>query len=332
MQNYDGCNEKCKFVFSNINKLLKQFLKNANFVKFEELSEIVSKSDTEPEKFKESADSFFKEIEQQILKCQASDKKEIKNTIKNLQNNSNKIINHINTINETSQKTIKEIQQAGTIRDLEISKKILNSALENFLEHSETTLTHIKNIKSQLTLKLQEVINLENEIEQIKNKMYVDELTGLMNRKGIKEIYTSILKNNQGEAPISEDCIMFIDIDNFKSVNDTFGHVAGDLIIKYVGQILKSILRDNDLIARIYGDEFLIIFRNTKIEIARAIAERVRKKIEKSVFYYKQKPIKITISSGLCRINKWNSFEETVESVDKLMYEAKQHGNRIVCL
>jgi diguanylate cyclase (GGDEF)-like protein len=326
-KNCENCMEKCRFVFSNIKQILDKFLKTANFSSLEKINDIITNPESSSEKFKDVTEDFFNEVEFQILKCQESDKKRVKKTIKLLQDDSDVMIEQICSINETSRKTVEEINNAASFSDLEKSKKNINSAIKEFLNFSENIKEKIENIKSKLSIKLTEIINLENEIEHIKQKIYIDELTGLLNKKGIKEVYNSLLRN---ESAVHENCIMFLDIDKFKNINDTYGHVAGDLIIKLLSKILKESLRDNDIISRIYGDEFLIILKKTDLEIAKSIAERLRKHIEKAIFYYKKEPIKITISGGLSKIDRWKSFDEAVEEVDKLMYTAKQQGNKII--
>jgi diguanylate cyclase len=323
----DDCREKCRFVFANFRKLLNKFLKQANIESLEQLNNIVNSPDSSTEEFKEVAEYFFHEVEYQIIQCQESDKKRVKQTIKSLQRDSDKIIEYIRYINETSKATVQKINMAESFTDLKESKKVISEAIKEFLDFSESIRKDIESIKTKLSLKLTEIINLENEIEHIKQKIYIDELTGLLNKKGIKEVYNSLLKD---EIEFHGNCIMFLDIDKFKNINDTYGHIAGDIIIKLLSNILKESLRDNDIISRIYGDEFFIILKKTDLEIAKTIAERLRQHVEKAIFYYKKEPIKITISGGLCKLDKWNSFDEAVEHVDKLMYSAKQQGNKII--
>jgi two-component system cell cycle response regulator len=137
-------------------------------------------------------------------------------------------------------------------------------------------------------------------------------------------------KVNDSKRPL---CLLMCDIDHFKQVNDTYGHQAGDIVIKTIAIILKDTFRVTDLIARYGGEEFTILLNDVTVDEAMYIAERVRKKIESIDFKIKTetKPIKKTISIGLTNYKIGESISEFIERADKAMYQAKESGrNRIV--
>ncbi|AFB20836.1 PleD family two-component system response regulator [Rickettsia canadensis] len=187
-------------------------------------------------------------------------------------------------------------------------------------------------IRTQLRRK-QYQDNLRNYLEQSVNLAAKDCLTGLFNRR-----YFDIHLKQMIEKANKESIKLYLlmcDIDNFKHVNDTYGHQAGDKILTIVSRILKNNLRVTDLIARFGGEEFTILL--TDIDISKAIetAERVRVKIEYMDFHIEDQiePLKKTISIGVTEYKKEESIESFIARADNAMYEAKRTGkNKVVKL
>ncbi len=187
-------------------------------------------------------------------------------------------------------------------------------------------------IRTQLRRK-QYQDNLRNDLEQSVNLAAKDGLTGLFNRR-----YFDIHLKQMIEKANKESIKLYLlmcDIDNFKHVNDTYGHQAGDKVLTIVSRILKNTLRITDLIARFGGEEFTILL--TDIDISKAIetAERVRAKIEYMDFHIENQiePLKKTISIGVTEYKKEESIKSFIERADKAMYEAKTTGkNKVVKL
>ena len=123
-----------------------------------------------------------------------------------------------------------------------------------------------------------------------------------------------------------------VDIDNFKKVNDTYGHQAGDEVLKSMSNIFRESIRDVDFAARYGGEEFALVFPHTLLDVAEHICERLRKKIESEVFIFNQTKIKITISLGVSGTleNKTTSYDELIRFADEALYAAKVEGkNRV---
>jgi diguanylate cyclase (GGDEF)-like protein len=156
-------------------------------------------------------------------------------------------------------------------------------------------------------------------LRDISNK---DGLTGLFNHRylcqKLMEIYNT-------KTDISYSVAMF-DLDNFKKVNDTYGHKTGDLILQETARIMKENTRGSDTVGRYGGEEFLIIFYNTVLEDAYFVCEKIREKIEKEI--EENTGIKITISGGVAEFSQ--ETEDIIKVADELMYKAKNSGkNRI---
>ena len=128
-------------------------------------------------------------------------------------------------------------------------------------------------------------------------------------------------------------CLLFIDIDRFKNFNDTYGHQAGDVILKRVANILKTITRKKDFAARYGGEEFCIIMPQVEIEAAKKTAERMRLEIEKLQLKYEQHTLQVTISIGLAMFDPEIDAERNtyfIERADKALYFCKRNGRNQV--
>ncbi|MCF6173474.1 MAG: GGDEF domain-containing protein, partial [Campylobacteraceae bacterium] len=122
-------------------------------------------------------------------------------------------------------------------------------------------------------------------------------------------------------------CIALLDIDDFKNINDTYGHVNGDRVLKIMSKNIKDIIRKTDTIFRIGGEEFIIIFTNTKLEDAYIVSEKIRPEVASTEII---KDKKITISIGVSEFKKDDDTNSIFERIDKLLYKSKQDGkNRI---
>jgi diguanylate cyclase (GGDEF)-like protein/PAS domain S-box-containing protein len=158
------------------------------------------------------------------------------------------------------------------------------------------------------------------------NEMAIsDSLTKLFNHQAIhKKLEEEMKRAKRYETRLS---ILLIDIDFFKKVNDSFGHQAGDLLLVEIANILKTLVREVDIIGRVGGEEFLVIFPNNNVIKGHNAAERIRKKIEKMEF---SNDIKVTISGGVAEF-EGESIVDLVDKADKQLYRAKNAGrNRIM--
>lgn len=148
-----------------------------------------------------------------------------------------------------------------------------------------------------------------------------DALTGLLNRRYIEQrLDEEVKRSNRHGYPMS---FLLLDVDHFKSYNDTYGHPAGDVALKLVANVIKDTLRGADVAARFGGEEFAILLPQTVDEEAAAIAERVRRNIEATEFPHRDVTVSIGVascSSELC------STVGLVEAADKALYDAKRHG------
>ena len=171
--------------------------------------------------------------------------------------------------------------------------------------------------------------NIADLVDRLNGSANTDLLTGLMNRRRMSHELDRHC-NLQDRMDHSNSLIL-IDIDHFKDINDTYGHSAGDAVLKQFAQILKKRLRESDLISRWGGEEFLILAPFTDITNASQLAETLRKSVEEAVFTYEKQTIDIKITAGVTELISSKPIVESLKRVDKLLYQGKTDGrNRVV--
>lgn len=177
------------------------------------------------------------------------------------------------------------------------------------------------------------IATLKKEIERLKKLVYIDIVTDVYNRRGFLEIgerYFRSYKENKGrrrKKDITNLAIMFLDIDNFKKINDRYGHQKGDKILRQLAKLLKVTVRKTDLVSRWGGDEFVILLMNVTKKQAQKVALRLRQLVAKNKFL----GLSLTISIGLIIPQDEESLAIIINKADKLMYQAKKQGkNQVV--
>ena len=186
----------------------------------------------------------------------------------------------------------------------------------------------------QLTRQAAATINRANSYSTILQYATLDALTNLNNRRQFEtRLGQEISITKRQGKPL---CAMMVDIDFFKSVNDTYGHAAGDEVLRTVAGIIKLALRESDIPARYGGEEFAVLLPFTHLDEAKIVGERLRKAVEDALITINhetedEKQIKVTISMGLAEFNTQETGEALFERADKALYMAKTNGrNQVV--
>ena len=184
--------------------------------------------------------------------------------------------------------------------------------------------THIDGLISDVT----ERKRLHEELTRLAN---TDGLTGIFNRRFFTEkLRQEIRRALRRKSPLS---LIMIDVDRFKSVNDRYGHDAGDKVIRRITAVCREALRDNDVFGRLGGEEFAVVLPDVSEAKAAQIAERLRKSVESETVGADRETIRTTISIGLCRLcDRINCAEALLKAADKALYRAKQNGRNRVCI
>lgn len=169
--------------------------------------------------------------------------------------------------------------------------------------------------------------------ENLKKLATTDALTDLWNRRYFMERGMIEVGNyGRSKVPLS---LLFIDLDFFKSVNDTFGHMIGDEVLRYVARVLKTSVRHTDLVARLGGEEFCVLLSSTDLKAALHLAEKLRVHFEKHAYRAENEQVQCTVSIGVASYTSEqdSSFDDLLDRADKACYLAKEKGrNRVAYL
>jgi diguanylate cyclase (GGDEF)-like protein len=165
--------------------------------------------------------------------------------------------------------------------------------------------------------------------EEIYKMTILDALTGAHQKRYLVEaLDREIVRSKRAQRPLS---LMLIDLDHFKRVNDTYGHLAGDFVLKDVAHRLQETVRKEDIFARYGGEEFCLVLPETGLDAAREIARELRRRIEEHVIRIQGKHVKVTISIGIATLDPSDTSACLVKRADGHLYAAKSGGRNLVC-
>ncbi len=182
--------------------------------------------------------------------------------------------------------------------------------------------------QEQLDKTQAELQQKQRELERLTRQ---DGLTGLFNRNTFVELSRRELDRAQRQG--SATTILLLDLDHFKRINDTWGHPAGDAVLRHVATLASTTVRSTDLVGRLGGEEFIVLLPNTSAEAGRKLAEKLRQRLEASVIQWEGIRIPVTASIGLSSttVEEKRDFDHLYTEADKALYLAKQRGrNRVV--
>ncbi|MDY0249821.1 MAG: GGDEF domain-containing protein [Pseudomonas sp.] len=226
-----------------------------------------------------------------------------------------------------------------TSKDLNDLKKLVEIRLDGFIESLQTYQEKRMQSESDILVRFQalaehsqqmehEAQQLTDKLEEQRQKALLDPLTGMANRAALNERseleYARIQRNN------SSLLLTIIDIDYFKRINDSYGHLAGDKVLKIIAQELSKRLRKTDFIARFGGEEFVILLPETPLMHGKQLLETLRLAIEACPFHFRGEPVTITFSAGIGQVSPKESLEEAFERIDQSLYAAKKAGRNTV--
>src|SRR5574343_1823269 len=170
---------------------------------------------------------------------------------------------------------------------------------------------------------------LERELEATSDLVRHDQLTGVLNRRGLEEIF-----NKEVARAVRHDtvlCVALLDIDNFKKLNDSMGHDAGDEALIHLAAVCRETLRPQDTVARYGGEEFVILLPGTALEDATQALMRLQRELTRNFFLFNNEKVLITFSAGVTQMMEADSFSTLIQRADKAMYEAKTTGkNKVI--
>lgn len=221
-----------------------------------------------------------------------------------------------------------KISQAHDIASLnQILDQVMHDAREiqtQALQSHEDMLDARRDMQSAVT----RIRELEAQLEQLSELVHEDQLTGSLNRRGLDEALEREV--SRAERHRSALCIALLDLDDFKRLNDHYGHTAGDEALIYLVRVVKDTLRSMDVIARFGGEEFLIVLPDTDLNDAAQIITRLQRELTERIFMHNHERLFITFSAGIALRAAGEDATTLVERADAALYRAKKAGkNRI---
>jgi len=172
------------------------------------------------------------------------------------------------------------------------------------------------------------VAELEAELQQLSDRMQEDALTGTLNRRGLDSAFER--EAARADRRRSGMCVALLDIDNFKKLNDTYGHQTGDEALVHLAQLVQRNIRPHDVLARYGGEEFVILLPDTNIDEASVVMTRLQRELTKEYFLHGQDKLLITFSAGVAVRQPGETQAQVIERSDKALYAAKAAGkNRV---
>jgi diguanylate cyclase len=170
---------------------------------------------------------------------------------------------------------------------------------------------------------------LEKQLEEMSELVREDQLTGSLNRRGLDDVFErEFARSERRNSPL---CIALLDLDDFKRLNDTYGHTAGDEALIHLVRVVKDTLRTMDVIGRFGGEEFLIVLPDTPMEEAAQTVTRVQRELTKRIFMHNNEKLLITFSAGVALRKPGEEPTALIQRADAALYKAKRAGkNRVV--
>lgn len=160
-----------------------------------------------------------------------------------------------------------------------------------------------------------------------KNHQLASDLQRLVDRDRLTDVATrDFFFNQMAENPDAYGVSLMVDIDKFKEINDTYGHLAGDQVIKCVAQSLHRAVRQNDIVARFGGEEFVVFLQEQNLQTGYAAAEVMRQSIERQTFMFRDLEVRVTVSIGGSIKSACDDIERAIKEADEALYRAKQGG------
>lgn len=228
------------------------------------------------------------------------------------------------------------MQEAADLDDL---KQVLESHLEGLLgtmdqhqkqrdEREKDMATRLQSLAARVSSMEQEAQGYREHLEEQRQKALVDPLTGLPNRAAWSERLEHEVSQWQRHG--NSLLLAMLDLDHFKRINDSYGHLAGDKVLKIIANVLRKRLRGTDFIARFGGEEFVLLMPDTPWAAGTRLVETLRAAIEACPFHFKGEPVTVTVSIGLSAFKAGDRSDLVIKRADQALYRAKDAGrNRV---
>jgi diguanylate cyclase len=220
------------------------------------------------------------------------------------------------------------IEQAKSIVEISPVLKNVVGATRAMAHDSQSARDELQGMKKKVEAAEVELAKLHRELDRVSAQARHDPLTGALNRQGLDEAVNREISNvKRKETPL---CVALLDIDNFKKLNDTLGHAAGDVALAHLSAVTREVIRPQDTVARYGGEEFVILLPDTLLEKGIEAMTRLQRELTKRFFLAGTEKVLITFSAGVAQVAMNESGQEAIKRADQAMYLAKRAGkNRV---
>ncbi len=223
-------------------------------------------------------------------------------------------------------------QRISTANDISELSDVLDEVMRETRVvqiNAQRSRDELTNMRQRVDHAEKEVLRLQDELAQASDLVRTDPLTGVLNRKGMNEaIEREAARARRQNGPL---CLALLDIDNFKKLNDSMGHDAGDAALIHLANVVQETIRPHDTLARYGGEEFVVLLPNTSTEDAVNAMVRVQRELTRKFFLHNNDKVLITFSCGVAEMGASEDPMETLKRADSAMYLAKRSGkNRVV--
>ncbi|WP_114972760.1 sensor domain-containing diguanylate cyclase [Rhodoferax ferrireducens] len=221
------------------------------------------------------------------------------------------------------------IEQAKTMADITPVLKDVVGATRSMAHDSLMARDELRGMREKAQATEAELVKLHQELDRVSALARHDSLTGALNRKGLDEALERELSNvRRKDTPL---CMAMLDIDNFKKLNDTLGHVAGDAALTHLATVAREAMRPQDTLARYGGEEFVILLPDTSLDNGIEAMTRLQRELTKHFFLAGTEKVLITFSAGVAQLATDESGLDAIKRADQAMYLAKRAGkNRVL--
>ncbi len=279
----------------------------------------------------EQVDCYLKELigKQNLTKknlddAQVAMKEMVTCIIKNIEELSSETGDYHDKIGSYSE----QIQHADNIESLNQLLAELMQDTQKMQSSALSSRSEFLAVRAEVVAAQDRIMQLESELSDMSEKVQEDHLTGTLNRRGLDTAFER--ESARVVRQQTSLCLAVLDIDDFKKLNDTYGHSVGDDALVYLVEAIKNATRSEDVVARFGGEEFIILLPDTELDLAVSILTRIKRNLTKKFFLYENKRLLITFSAGVAKYRIGETEDELVTRADNVMYQAKSHGKNQV--
>ena len=212
---------------------------------------------------------------------------------------------------------------AGVVRQMVDESR----AVHDLVSHTQERLRDGRERASELEARVR---TLEDELRRLSDEVSTDVLTEVANRRGLMQAFEVETARREREG--GELAVGLLDIDNFKKLNDSLGHAAGDVALKSLAAHVRQQLRPVDVVARFGGEEFVVLLPGAPVAEAQQTLTRLQRSLSSSLFMHDGREVFVTFSAGVTRWRSGEPLEAALERADEALYEAKRTGKNRTCI